>query len=615
MKIFIPIFLALLVFGCEQKPETNQTESYAPDRDEAQDNANSTTRKPLEPDYSQKLARLEDLKQQVRNRKSQKPQPILPKPQPKPPKPQPKPLAWVYANRQSLAFREAAVHFGGGDPDKVLSAVEKALKWFKTKQNQDGSWGATAKGAMTGFGLMCFLGNGQTDKSPKYGNTVLRGINFLVDLGNKKNGWLYTTNNRHGAAYAHGIATHALAEAYIMTKKEHILPVLEKAVHRIVSGQKQDGGWYYLEERKGPNNLRFDDFGKNIKDASDTSVSGWQFHALKTAYNTGVPFTDLKPALEAAVKNFYRVYSPKNGGFGYRKASDSANIKHKLTGVGALGLQSWKSGHPSEQHKKEVLKNAIEHILKNNKDMNYGSEDANLYSWYYDTQALFYYGGVDWTSWNRQLEPMLLNAQNSDGSWPAEGSTLTSKRAGKDADVYRTSLCALMLETYYRYATPKGVVDPSNRQSTNNIIANQKKALEINVTKPKPKPEPNKTPEDVVDPSNRQPSENIVANQKKAPEIDVPKPKPKPNPKEMGLVKIKVINIKNKTITFSEVGKGKAQQNSVLEVIREGKTLTRVEVAGVGGPRENLLSTNILTDYGNPKSLKDGDWVELKIVK
>lgn len=340
---------------------------------------------------------------------------------------------------------------GVQNPVAVERAVTNSLNWLTENQNEDGSWGKTAHGAMTGFALLCYLGHCDLTDSVVYGNAVTKAINYLVDLGEQKDGWLYTTNNRHGAAYAQGIATYALAESYGMTEKDFILPTLEKAVHRIVSGQKQDGGWYYLEQRKGPDNQRFDDFGKNVKDASDTSVSGWQFQALKAAFNTGVVFPGVEPALEGAVKNFYRVYSAKNGGFGYRKASDSNNIKHKLTGVGSLGLQSWKSGHSSEKRKKEVLKKAIEHILKNNKGMNYGSEDSNLYSWYYDTQAIFNYGGIAWTSWNRRMEPMLLAAQNENGSWPAEGSNLTGKRGGKDADVYRTTLCTLMLEVYYRY--------------------------------------------------------------------------------------------------------------------------------------------------------------------
>ena len=337
------------------------------------------------------------------------------------------------------------------NPEAVELAVTKALDWLTLNQNEDGSWGKTAHGAMTGFALLCYLGHCELTDSAKYGEAVSDGIKYLVELGDKKNGWLYTTNNRHGAAYAHGIASYAMAEAYSMTEKEFILPVLQKAIHRIVAGQKQDGGWFYLEQRKGPNGLRFDDFGKNEKAASDTSVSGWQFQALKAAYNSGVLFPGIEPALEAAVKNFYRVYSPKSGGFGYRKASDSSNVSHKLTGVGALGLQSWKFGHPSEAKRKEVLRNAVRHIKKRTQGISYDSGDSNLYSWYYDAQALFNYGGINWISWNRWMEPMLIKAQNDDGSWPAEGSGLTTKRGGKDKEIYRTALCTLMLEVYYRY--------------------------------------------------------------------------------------------------------------------------------------------------------------------
>ena len=206
-----------------------------------------------------------------------------------------------------------------------------------------------------------------------------------------------------------------------------------------------------LESRPGPNGLKFDDFGKNEKRSSDTSVSGWQFQALKAAYNTGAVFPGLEPALEGAVKNFYRVYSAKNGGFGYQTATQASNLKHKLTGVGSLGLQSWSKGHPSDEQKKETLNNAMKHILRNNPAMAYNSADANLYSWYYDTQALYNYGGAYWKAWNRKMEPLLLNAQSDDGSWPSEGSGLTKKRSGGDAEIYRTALCTLMLEVYYRY--------------------------------------------------------------------------------------------------------------------------------------------------------------------
>jgi hypothetical protein len=339
---------------------------------------------------------------------------------------------------------------GVKNPDRVENAVVKALHWFNQDQNPDGSWGKNSKGAMTGFALLCYLGHCELTDSPEYGEAIAKGIKYLVELGDEKDGWLYVTNHKHGSAYAHGIATYALAEAYGMTEKPFILPVLQKAIRRIIVGQQADGGWVYMVERPaGADNLRSVDFGN--KGASDTSVSGWQFQALKAAYNTGAVFPDIEQALESSIKNFYRVYSSANGGFGYKNKSDAKKTNHKLTGVGSLGLQSWKFGHPSEQEKKDTLKKAMQHILENNLSMDYTSGDANLYSWYYDAQALFNYGGAFWTAWNRKMEPMLLNSQLADGSWPKEGGGKTSSQGGQDAEVYRTALCTLMLEVYYRY--------------------------------------------------------------------------------------------------------------------------------------------------------------------
>ena len=82
----------------------------------------------------------------------------------------------------------------------------------------------------------------------------------------------------------------------------------------------------------------------------------------------------------------------------------------------------------------------MQHILKNNLSMDYSSKEANLYSWYYDAQALFNYGGAFFGQHGTEkMEPMLLNSQLADGSWPKEGSGKTSSRGGKDAEVYRTT--------------------------------------------------------------------------------------------------------------------------------------------------------------------------------
>ena len=118
--------------------------------------------------------------------------------------------------------------------------------------------------------------------------------------------------------------------------------------------------------------------------------------------------------------------------------------------MGVLGLQGWKHGHPSDEERKDTVKKGVRHILEN-VTINYGSKDANLYSWYYETQSCFNQGGIAWEKWNRMMQPQLIAAQKADGSWKAEGSNLTAQRSDKDGVHYRTALCTLMLEVYYRY--------------------------------------------------------------------------------------------------------------------------------------------------------------------
>ena len=75
---------------------------------------------------------------------------------------------------------------GVRDPERVEKAVVKALNWLNQDQNPDGSWGNNAKGAMTGFALLCYLGHCELTDSPEYGEAIAKGIKYLVELGEKK---------------------------------------------------------------------------------------------------------------------------------------------------------------------------------------------------------------------------------------------------------------------------------------------------------------------------------------------------------------------------------------------------------------------------------------------
>jgi len=322
--------------------------------------------------------------------------------------------------------------FENGGTAEVEKAVIKALDWLKEEQNEDGSWGPDYQGAMTGFALLCYLGHCETPKSEKYGDTVAKGLQFLVEMAKRQGGKIGDLNNRHWS-YEHGIAAYALGEANALLKLEGsaipgLTEAFEQSVAIIVEGQNEDGGWVYAYEGIG---------------SGDLSVTGWQFQALKTASYSRSNIDGLSNAMSKAMR-FIAGRQGEKGGFGYRGVGD----RHSLTGVGILGLQFLTRG------KRSQIARGFEFYLSR-APFEYDTTSADLYSWYYMNQAAFNYGGQVWEEWNGMVLDQLLEAQRRDGSFRPEGSNKSSQARGS-RDIYRTCLITLMLEVYYRYLPATG---------------------------------------------------------------------------------------------------------------------------------------------------------------
>ncbi|NNE93441.1 MAG: terpene cyclase/mutase family protein [Verrucomicrobiales bacterium] len=315
----------------------------------------------------------------------------------------------------------------GGTPG-VEVAVVKALDWLKANQNEDGTWGKSHQGAMTGLAVLCYLGHCETPKSRKYGDSVTKGIQALMLMRKENRKGLISDSAGSGSVYEHGIGTYALGEAYAMVG-ENTIPGLKeefiRGVKVIIDGQNMSGGWvyYYLPDGDG-----------------DLSVTGWQVQALKAAKQMNMDIPGLPEAINRAGA-FVTGRQGDLGGFGYKRRGD----KHSLTGVGILCLQFL--DFPSRQ----AGERAFNYWFAELPQFSYQDKSCDLYAAYYLNQAVFNYGGTFWNRWNAQMQPQLLSAQSPDGSWPVEGRALSEEQARRDADVYRTTLCCLMLEVYYRY--------------------------------------------------------------------------------------------------------------------------------------------------------------------
>ncbi|HEV3143278.1 MAG TPA: hypothetical protein VGZ47_05265 [Gemmataceae bacterium] len=355
----------------------------------------------------------------------------------------------------------------GGGNMKSEEAIEHGLEWLAKHQAGDGHWSmnelhktvqnctcedaATAKRdiAGTAFGLLPFLGAGETHKRGRYRNVVERGIFFLGREQQKRNDGSF-----HDNAYENALATIAMCEAYGLSRDPQLKLSAQAAVDYIVRAQDTGGSWGYSKNTKG-----------------DTSVSGWQFTALKAASFAGLKVS--QPTFDLLSSFLDSVADQSGLGYGYNSAGNGP----ATSAVGLLCREflSWGPGHPG-------VSKGIDFLLQPGNVPT--KENFNIYSVYYITQVAHHYGGPHWDNWNEKVRDLLIELQDKGdvtkhthqkGSWSPWGgdpsppkvnpkapqSAQDEAKAARDAAKGKhswaeeggrlmfTSLAIMTLETYY----------------------------------------------------------------------------------------------------------------------------------------------------------------------
>jgi hypothetical protein len=345
--------------------------------------------------------------------------------------------------RCSKEDRMARLKETGGTPE-CEEAVVKGLQWLKSTQSKEGKWPGNVSN--TGFALLAYLGHCETPISEEYGDSCLRAITYLVNLGMKNKGWLSTEPNPAGnkqLPYQHGINTYALAEATTFCKQLKInVPNLEEACQKagqlIIDNQTKQGGWEYSYKEVSNRN------------GGDLSIVAWQIQALKACKHTGLDFRNLSKCASRGL-DYVKGNAAPSGGFGYSGPGGHTDYL-TLSGAGVLCLQMWDQGSRSE------ARDGAKYIDKNTK-FDYNTRFADLYGHYYEAQAMMNRGGEQWKRYNDIFRDQVLKNQNPDGSWkvPGGGKELRAVAAAYTSDAtYRTCLCTLMLEVYYRFLPGTG---------------------------------------------------------------------------------------------------------------------------------------------------------------
>ncbi len=343
-------------------------------------------------------------------------------------------FAEIYIDGRDLEKRQQVAMARGGTVESER-AVERALEWLAAHQLPNGSWSLVhSKGscngrcshdgvneplepAATGLALLTFLGAGYTHKSGKYHETVNRGVYYLLQVMDETPTSGSFINHSVQGMYNHGIATFALSEAYQMSRDKDLKKPTQLAINFIIEAQAYNGGWRYKP-----------------KEAGDTTITGWQVMALKSAQAAGL---NVPSSVVVRVDGFLDTVEASNGVyFGYLKPDRDLTC----SSIGAM-LRMFRGRSPTDSRILELAQALVKE----------GPSRDNIYFNYYATLFLYHVGGQPWAAWNAKMRDELVRSQSQSqheaGSWYFEHSY--SQTGGR---LYNTTMAAMTLEIYYRFA-------------------------------------------------------------------------------------------------------------------------------------------------------------------
>lgn len=364
----------------------------------------------------------------------------------------------AFSNRDPGRRAEMAKLHGGTEGTE--KAVEMGLDFFARHQFPDGHWSLhelpdnlpnngegyedvalaqmQSDTAATGLALLSYLGAGYTHLDDKHRAVVRRGLDWMV-RNQKVDGDTFSGGTPYAWYYSHGIAAIALCEAYGMTRDPELRQPAQRSIQFILDSQHPtEGGWRYKPQAE-----------------SDTSVSGWQLMAMKSAQMAGLEV----PAGSLAQLSKWLDKAQAQGGSRYTynpNADDTPEQRdglHPNLAMTAEGLlmrmyQGWRRDNPALVEGAEYLKSNLPEVGTEARPL------RNVYYWYYATQVMFQMQGDYWTAWNEKMQPLLQKSQTDTGplagSWhPA--APVRDRWGHAGGRHYVTAMNLLMLEVYYRH--------------------------------------------------------------------------------------------------------------------------------------------------------------------
>jgi hypothetical protein len=333
------------------------------------------------------------------------------------------------------------------DRQRVEEAVERAITWLATQQEQDGSFPTIDMGepGVTSICLLAYMANGHNPSEGQYGERLDRAVDFILSC-QKESGLIavrgpagprLARNVQHEigqtAVYNHAIASLALSEVYgtgHSRRAEQIEKVINKALAATLEMQRwpkqrgaiDEGGWRYLD--------RF------TLDDSDLSITGWQLMFLRSARNAG--FDVPKKSIDDAVGYVQRCFSEEYGAHGY-VAGPGDHRSRAMGGAGVLALAH--AGFHNSPQAKRTGEWLLQFTFEDYNSDDGFPRDRYHYALFNCCQGMYQLGSPYWEQFFPTAVRNVLKHQRPDGSWDMEAFDL-DKPFGNS---YTTALVLLAL--------------------------------------------------------------------------------------------------------------------------------------------------------------------------
>ena len=259
--------------------------------------------------------------------------------------------------------------------------------------------------------------------------------------------------------YTQAIVAVTVCEAYELTEDPQLKTLAHDGALFIVNSQRDDGGWRY----EGAVDSTFFSYAPG-----DTSVSGWQMLALKSAMSAGF---SCPPEVFYKAGFFLDAVQSKNNTL-FRYMAQTHEPESKMWGTTAIGVLmreyiGWekKPRYMSKATRRlagwfdemyddwKLAKNGTVENRQGKQLLSEGRFRYNLYFAYYASLALHHAGGAAWHKSFARTRDFLIETQNRGEVNPHEkGSWLFHDLYMNDGGrLLNTALSVLILETPYRY--------------------------------------------------------------------------------------------------------------------------------------------------------------------